>query len=147
MFRVLDTLEDAIDKVAGSEAHVDVARMHSLIERLEHAWLERVHDGTQRGDWQAEGFVSAPAWLRERCRLTRGAATAAIDLARKLASLPETSDAFARGAITRAHAQVIARAATPERADAISEVEPSTDLGPRTAEVGSRNHSSSIALK
>jgi hypothetical protein len=31
----------------------------------------------------------------------------------------------ARGAITRAHAQVIARAATPERADAISEVEPS----------------------
>jgi len=35
--------------------------------------------------------------LRERCRLSHGSATAALDLARKLESLPATSDAFARG--------------------------------------------------
>jgi hypothetical protein len=51
-----------------------------------------------------------------------------LDLARKLESLPATSDAFARGAITRAHAQVIARAATPARVDAIAAVEPSLVL-------------------
>ena len=55
--------------------------------------------------------------------MTHGVAAAAIDLARKLESLPETSEAFARGTISRTHAQVIARAATAERSDAIAEVE------------------------
>jgi hypothetical protein len=119
----LTVLAEAIDKVVASESHVDVARFRADIERLEHAWLERVRDAERRGDWHAEGFVSSAAWLRERCRMTHGAAAAAIELARKLESLPATSEAFANGAISRAHAQVIARAATAERIDAIAEVE------------------------
>src|SRR5262249_14474645 len=106
----------------------DVARLRVAIERLEHTWHERVRTAEKRGDWCEEGFVSAAAWLRERCRMSHGAATGALDLARKLELLPVTSDAFARGAMTRAHAQVIARAATPQRVDAIADVEPSLVL-------------------
>lgn len=123
MFDVLTVLEEAIDKVAACEASVDIARMRAAIERLEHAWLERVRAAERSGEWHAEGYVSSAAWLRERCRMTHGAAAAAIELARKLESLPATSEAFASGAISRTHAVVIARAATAERADAIAEVE------------------------
>ena len=61
MFDALTVLEEAIDKVAASEASVDVARMRAAIERLEHAWLERVRDAECSGEWHAEGFVSAAA--------------------------------------------------------------------------------------
>ena len=81
MFDAIATLEEAVDKVAASEARVDIARMRAAIERLEHAWLERVRDAELRGEWLAEGHVSTAAWLREKCRMTHGAATAAIELA------------------------------------------------------------------
>src|SRR5262245_60798549 len=129
--RVLDELDAMVDKVAAAETNLDIARLRRSIERLEHAWLERVRAGELRGDWQAEGFVNSASWLREKCRMTHGAAAAAIELARRLQHLPATSEAFARGAISRAHAQVIAQAATPERADAISDVEDSLVLAAR----------------
>ena len=44
MFDPLTVLEEAVDKVAASESPVDIARMRAAIERLEHAWLERVRD-------------------------------------------------------------------------------------------------------
>jgi len=50
MFDVLTVLEEAIDKVSASEARVDVARMRVAIERLEHAWLERVRDAERSGE-------------------------------------------------------------------------------------------------
>ena len=68
--------------------------MRTAIERLEHAWLERVRDAEQCGEWLTEGHVSTAAWLREKCRMTHGAATAAIEMARRLEHLPETSEAF-----------------------------------------------------
>ena len=60
--------------------------------------------------------------------MTHGAATAAIEMARRLEHLPETSEAFARGTISRAHAQVITRAATPARMDALAAIESSLML-------------------
>jgi hypothetical protein len=123
VFHPMTTLEQAVDKLAASEAHVDIARLRVAIERLEHAWLERVRAAELQGEWQAEGFLSVAAWLRERCRMTHGAAAAAAELARRLEHLPATSEAFANGSISRAHAQVITRAATAERQDALAEVE------------------------
>ena len=121
-------LEEVVDKVAASESPVDIARMRRAIERLEHAWLERVRAAERRGEWMTEGFVSSASWLRERCRMTHGAAAASIELARRLEHLPATSEAFASGTISRAHAQVITRAATAERRDAVAAVESSLVL-------------------
>ena len=123
MFDCVEDLEVAVDKVAASEVPVDVVRLRRSIERLEHSWLLAVRAAERRGDWQAEGFVNTASWLRERCRLTHGSAAASVSLARALERLPRVSAAFASGAISRTHAQVIARAATPARAAALAEVE------------------------
>src|SRR5207248_6117422 len=48
------------------------------------------------GAYLDDGFPSAAAWVRERCRLSHGAAHATVTLARKLTRLAETSHAFAR---------------------------------------------------
>jgi hypothetical protein len=124
----LDEFEAVVGKVAAAEVDVDVVRLRVAIERLEHVFLERVRAAELRGDWQAAGFLSSAAWLREQCRMTHAAAAGAIELARRLEHLPATSEAFGSGAISRAHAQVIARAATPKRAAAIEGVERSLVL-------------------
>jgi len=46
-----------------------------------------------------------------------------VELARKLEQLPEVADAFGSGEVSRAHAQVIANAYTPERASEIANLE------------------------
>ena len=124
MFDPLDVLEEAIDKVAASEATVDVARLTMLVERLEFQRLRAVREVDRSGAWQADGALTMAAWLRHRCRMTHGAAAASVRLARRLESLRQTSDAFAAGAISRQHAAVLADACTPEREAAIVEVEP-----------------------
>ena len=77
----------------------------------------------ESGDWAAEGFVSAAAWLRARTNMSHGAAVQALTLARRLPQLPETAAAFAAGEISRQHASLIADACTPERMQPIAEVE------------------------
>jgi Domain of unknown function (DUF222)/HNH endonuclease len=125
MFDVLDELEQAVEKIAAHECAADVVRMRRMIERLEHAWLRHVRDAEVRGDWLAEGFMNTASWLRERCRMTHGAAAASVSLARSLERLPHTADAFANGDISRAHAQVIARSATDARVAELAQVESS----------------------
>src|SRR5258705_395084 len=61
MFDSLDDLEIALDKVAGSECVVDVVRLQTLLERHQHIWLQQVRAAEVRGDWEAEGFLSAAA--------------------------------------------------------------------------------------
>jgi Domain of unknown function (DUF222) len=124
MFDTLDELEAAVDKLAASEAEPDVARLSRLAERLEYQRLRAVAALDRGGAWQADGALSSASWLREHCRLTHGAATASVRLARRLESMPATSDAFEAGAISRQHAQTIAEAFTSEREPALREVEP-----------------------
>jgi hypothetical protein len=124
MFDVLDELEAAVEKLATSEAETDVARLSQLAERLEYQRLRAVAALDRSAAWQSDGALSTASWLRANCRLTHGAAAACIRLARRLESLPATSAAFEAGVISRRHAQVIADAYTPERADALAGVEP-----------------------
>ena len=124
MFDPLDDLEAAVDKLAASEAAVDVPRLARLAERLEFQRLRAVAALDRSGAWRAEGALTIASWLREHCRLTHGAANASVRLARRLDLLPTTAIAFEAGAISRQHASVIADACTPERASAIQELEP-----------------------
>ena len=124
MFDPLDDLEAAVDKLAASEAAVDVPRLARLAERLEFQRLRAVAALDRSGAWRAEGALTTASWLREHCRLTHGAANASVRLARRLDILPTTAIAFEAGAISRQHASVIADACTPERASAIQGLEP-----------------------
>jgi hypothetical protein len=78
---------------------------------------------TRSGAWLDDGAVSTAAWVREHCRVAHGVARATVDLARTLESLPETSEAFAAGDISRRHAEAIANACTSERRDVMVEIE------------------------
>ena len=117
-------IADAVEKLRASEEAVDVAALRRCIDALEFVWLRAVRAYDRSQEWQAEGFVSAGSALRHKCHLRPGVASAAIQLARKLERLPETSAAFGAGEISRQHAAVIADACTPEREAAIVELEP-----------------------
>jgi hypothetical protein len=123
MFDVLDVLEMAIDKVAASEQTVDVERMCQLAERVEYQRLRAVHDYERSGDWAAEGFVSTASALRSKCRMGHGTAQGSVVLARKLAVLPEIAAAFGAGEISRQHAETIAHAHTPDRAEMLENLD------------------------
>ena len=123
MFALLDELDEAIEKVLASEHAIDPARLRRLADRLEYAWVRAVGEHDRSGAWLDDGAVSSASWVREHCRVPHGVARATVDLARTLQSLPETSEAFGAGDISRRHAEAIANACTPERRDAIVEFE------------------------
>src|SRR5271167_3640466 len=90
-----------------------LARDRRDLDRLEAEWLFRVGEYDWSKEWQADGFLSAAAALRSKCRLTHGYAAATVRLARRLESLPATLAVFEAGKISRQHAQVIADAFSP----------------------------------
>jgi 5-methylcytosine-specific restriction endonuclease McrA len=100
-----------------------LARDRRELDRLEAEWLFRVGEYDRSKEWQADGFLSAAAALRSKCRLTHGYAAATVRLARRLEVLPATLAAFEAGKISRQHAQVIADAFTPDRAEALAGLE------------------------
>jgi 5-methylcytosine-specific restriction protein A len=100
-----------------------VARRREL-DALEAEWLGMVATYDRSGQAQVDGYLGAAAALRDACLLDSSTAAAHVKRARKLEQLPATTRAFADGAISRRHAQVIANAFTPEREAALSEVEP-----------------------
>jgi len=87
-------------------------------------FVEMVGDLDRSGAYLDDGSVSPAAWLRRNCRMNQSAAQRVVHLARQLAALPATADAFGTGEISVAHAHVIADAATEQRADVIAEIEP-----------------------
>ena len=107
MAAVTSPFESALDELARERRALDAA---------EAAWLASVAAYERSREWQAEGFLSAAAALRERCRMTHGAASSVLRFARRLERLPHTAAAFAAGRISRQHAKVIADAYTVERA-------------------------------
>ena len=94
-----------------------LARDRRELDQLEAEWLFRVGEYDRSREWQTDGFLSAAAAIRQKCRMTHGAASAAVRLARRLEILPATLAVFSAGRMSRQHAQVIAGAFTPERAD------------------------------
>jgi hypothetical protein len=96
-----------------------LARDRRELDQLEAEWLVRVGEYDRSREWQTDGYLTAAAAIRQKCRMTHGAARAVVQLARRLESLPFTLAAFSGGRISRQHAAVIAGAFTPERAEAL----------------------------
>jgi hypothetical protein len=94
-------LDDAALGALLVEVSVQTDRLAALRARLTAA-----HD--RRAAWRADGARSEKAWLAERCRLSPGEAGSRAEFARRLAALPQTSDAFVDGTINAAHARAAA---------------------------------------
>jgi Domain of unknown function (DUF222) len=115
VFGALGDLAEAVDKLAVAEQPPDVAALRHEIDRLEFLWLRSVREAERTCEWQAEGFASSAAWLRERCNLSHNEAATAITLARTIEAMPELAAAFEAGTITRRHVLVVSFARTPAR--------------------------------
>lgn len=110
---------------AGSACRLEeLARERRELDAREAAWLAAVAAYDRSGDWRADGYASAASALRAACRMTHGAARGHVEIARKLEQMPWARAAFRAGDISRAHVALIADAFTPERAEAVAEIEP-----------------------
>jgi hypothetical protein len=103
---------------------LEIAHERRALDAAEAKWLAAVAEYDRSGEWRADGFESVSAALRSACNLSSGVALDHVQLARKLESLPVVAASFQAGEISRAHAKVIASAYTPERAEALNQIEP-----------------------
>ncbi|HSS94550.1 MAG TPA: DUF222 domain-containing protein, partial [Candidatus Dormibacteraeota bacterium] len=89
----------------------DQIALQRICSRVQAEGLRRLRR-FDRGEGYANTMaLTAKAWLRWKCNLTYTAATAQVEVARQLESLPQTSQAFAAGDFSYRHASMIARTA------------------------------------
>src|SRR6266436_2952072 len=91
------------DQIAELSAHLDAAtaRLLGLIREFD-----------ARGGWNT-GFRSCAAWLSWRVGLDIGAARERVRVAHALETLPQLSEALARGELSYAKVRALTRVATP----------------------------------
>ena len=111
---VVDELVDQdLDGLADGALAERVMALRGLMDRLEGHWLGALAAVDARGAAGAEHGVQAgstAAWLRDRLRMSAGTAAGLVRTARALhrGPLTGTAQALADGAISPAHAQVLA---------------------------------------
>ena len=71
MFDPLNELEMAVEKVAAFEGTVDVERIVKLAERVEFLKISAIGSYDRSGAWKADGFQSAAAAVRSKCRMVQ----------------------------------------------------------------------------
>src|SRR5215218_1504801 len=64
------------------------------------AWLGLVAEFDRREGWGGVGIVSCAHWLAWQCGMSPGAAREHVRVARSLAGLPVTAEAFAAGRLS-----------------------------------------------
>jgi hypothetical protein len=121
----LDQLTAALDRAGawGPGAFADpdsVVALHQLQSRLEALVSASVAAFDAEGGWVDSGARGASAWLSARCRLSPTEARRQVRRGRALRHLPATERAFAAGAITGAHVDVVAGLRAPATEEALA---------------------------
>src|SRR5437870_10059817 len=93
------------------------------IDPLEAAFATGVRRFDKSGEYKADGALSLTAWLRWKCKLSGGAATERVEVARQLEKLPQIEAAFAKGDVGFQHVAVLARTAEHVGAAAVRKEE------------------------
>src|SRR3954447_740203 len=75
------------------------------------AWLGLVAEFDEREGWGGVGIVSCAHWLAWQCGMSPGAAREHVRVARSLAGLPVTAQAFAAGQLSYSKVREITRVA------------------------------------
>jgi hypothetical protein len=120
---LLETVTAALEELHGRAGEVDVADAQRLVAQAESLLVQAAGAMARSGEWRREGFASPAALVRARCRMSGGAAAATVKLARVCERMPRLAGAFARGDVSRRHVAVVGVAATPERLDALAELD------------------------
>ena len=102
-----------LDQLSDGALVADTARLRQELDRLTGQWLRRLAAVDARGAAGADHdqpALSTAAWLRHHLRLGASTARSAVRTARALfgGALPATAQAVLEGAISPAHAQVVA---------------------------------------
>src|ERR1700693_146068 len=90
---------------------VDLQELRRLINGCEAEFTRRLHRFDKGGGYYATAALTAQAWLRWKCNFLPAAAAGRVAVSRELASLPQTTEAFADGDFSYPHAAMIARTA------------------------------------
>jgi hypothetical protein len=98
-----EALEELGDEIATLAAHLHAA---------EQRFLHLVAEFDLRRGWELGGHSSCAYWLSERTGLDLGTAREKVRTARKLAGLPRTSAAMARGELSFSQVRALTRVAT-----------------------------------
>jgi hypothetical protein len=137
-------LKAAVDKMAAwiRDAEGEALREGLIqireagIDPLEAVFAIGVRRFDKSGEYKADGALSLTAWLRWKCKLSGGAATERVEIARQLEKLPETQVAFAQGEVGFQHVAVLAHTAEHVGAAAVRKDETSLLQSARTMDPG-----------
>jgi 5-methylcytosine-specific restriction endonuclease McrA len=91
----------------------EIAELSAHLEAASFRLLTLIREFDARGGW-GNGFLSRAHWLSWRIGLDLGAAREKVRVARALGTLPQLSDALARGEVSYAKVPAVTRVATPE---------------------------------
>jgi len=87
----------------------DIEELRRLINGMEAECTRRLQRFDSGGGYGSTQALTAKAWLRWKCNFSPAAAAGRVAVARELADLPQTTQAFADGDISYAHAAMIAQ--------------------------------------
>src|SRR2546428_10319864 len=110
-------------RVDGARLGQGLIETRALKDRVEAVFAEGLRRFDKSGEYAADGAIDLVAWLRSRCKLSGGAAAERLGIARQLAQLPQTRQAFARGELGYQHVAVLARTAEHVGASAVRKAE------------------------
>jgi uncharacterized protein DUF222/HNH endonuclease len=108
----LDRLRNQdLDEIPASALDEYLLELRNHINGCEGEFSRRLAGFDNNQGYATSGALCAKAWLRWQCDLTASVASDRVEVARLLASLPQTTEAFAAGDISYQHAAMIARTA------------------------------------
>ena len=103
--------EEELEALSASSMGPDMAELLRHINGCEAELMRRLARFDSGQGYAASGALDPKPWLRWQCHLSPSAAAERVEVSRRLASLPETTEAFADGDFSYPHAAMIARTA------------------------------------
>ncbi len=109
---ILDQIADEdLNALPAESMGDDQIALQRIGNRVQAEFLRRLRRFDSGQGYATTLALSAKAWLRWKCNLSHTSASKQVEIARQLASLPQTVQAFADGDFSLTHAALIAGAA------------------------------------
>jgi len=117
---VYERINSLIDQLAAEDLSVvpaetmgdDQIALRRIESRVQAEALRRLRRFDSGEGHASSGALSAKAWLRWQCNLTDNAAKEMVGISRKMAALPSTEQAFAKGDFSYRHVSLIVETAS-----------------------------------
>jgi len=121
--------------LANADLHAEVVRRERASRADAAEQLALIAEIDRRRSFEDEGFLSTTSWLKARFRISGAEARRWVELARRLAGLPDVARALAAGDISFDHARLLAAASAdhPEQFEVDHKIliDAAKDLSPR----------------